>query len=201
MDNLIIVAHPDDEIVWFSTLLREKNSALIICFDIFSKKNQDILDNNQRVSCILNYYKKFIPVIWLRTPKSTFPKIFGKVDKKIIKSLSINLNSIIKMLSPKRVFTHNPWGEYGHSEHKAIYKIVSSIRPDVLFPEAALDKALISKEFKLNFHKVYNVLEKETDFKFKKEIEKIYVRNNMWTMKELNGYPLKKEVFKRCSNG
>jgi len=79
MENLVIVAHLDDEIIWFSSILEKPNTALVICFS-----NEEGLDYSSRISKVLEEYKKTLPVIWLRIPKNTTPRIFGKVDKNVL---------------------------------------------------------------------------------------------------------------------
>jgi len=202
MDNLIIVAHPDDEIIWFSSFLKEPETCLIICFDILASEDKSqVSDSTNKVLNVIKKYAEYLPVIWLRTPKTTSPKIFGQVDTNVAEVLFENIKSIINTNKPKYVFTHNPWGEYGHSEHKLVYKIVAELRPDLIFPDATIDKALESEEYKLNFNKTKIIMEKITDVSFKMEIERLYRKNNIWTMKEVLNYPLTNEKFRRFTNG
>jgi len=136
-NSLLIVAHPDDEILWFSSLLHNIKK-VIICFTPFS-------DN-------LRLTREFIQEYPLKNTQFLALKGFGGYHKvnfflpvetrcgvliknslkeairyrKNCLSLKQNLEELIPEKS--HVFTHNPWGEYGHEEHVQVSNIISNMR-------------------------------------------------------------------------
>ena len=131
----VVVAHPDDEILWFSSIL-ENASKIIICFgpseneqlnrarkklkDSFPLKNVVWLEISE-ANCLLTGS-------WL-APENT--KIGIGLTEKNPKFES-NFYELIARLEEEligfdNVFTHNPWGEYGHEEHTQIFSAIKHL--------------------------------------------------------------------------
>jgi len=184
MENIIFVAHPDDEIIWFSSLINQKNTLLVICFDTISfDKQKENLEHTNKFSKILKGYQKILPVLWLKSPKVVSPKIFGKVDQRIKDILKENIKSIINILEPKNIYTHNPWGEYGHSEHILLHNILKELRKDILFPNIVLDRASEKKDYLENIGNIKLVCSNKIDKNFRDNIINQYKDLNILTIK------------------
>lgn len=135
---LVIVAHPDDEILWMGgTLLRNKKkwNTTIICLTRKSDKDR---------------YPKFKKVMKAIGAKGF---IYDLNDKNLKKSL--DKNKIVKIISNHTlnkkfdmIFTHNSNGEYGHTRHKEIHKAV----------KFAMKIGILSskKVFFFSYHKIKN---------------------------------------------
>lgn len=198
--NLIFVAHPDDELIWFSSILKKPGSCLVICFDNIRYENpQESIEYAKKIGRIIKQYEKFIPVIWFRIPKITEPRIFGSINAEILKLLEENIKNTLKLLNPEKVYAHNPWGEYGHSEHKAVYNILEKTGREIIFPEAVIAEAKDSPEYKENIGHVSFFAEEQVDFEFKEEFTNFYKKEGIWTMKDIYGYPLSKERFSKLN--
>lgn len=115
--KLMIVAHPDDDIIWGGSHLIDDNY-LVICVtcgvdlkrveefkNVMSKTNDDYI--------MLGY------------PDKTN----GKRDdwNSVYDSVTNSLKTIINYKDWELVVTHNPDGEYGHIQHKMTSKIVTEI--------------------------------------------------------------------------
>lgn len=114
--NIMFVAHPDDETIWGGThFLQEKY--LVICLtngnnSTRSKEFKAVMDKTPSTGIILDY------------PDKTD----GKRDNWNSSYLSIE-NDIKYLLSKKsfnKIVTHNPDGEYGHQHHKLTSEIVTN---------------------------------------------------------------------------
>ncbi len=123
----VVVAHPDDEILWASSLL-ENAEIIIICFSGIPG-NKELTIAREKVkenytlpnTIFLDLYQaspSLIPTDWKTGERSKYGMKFGRsmVDYKenyfqLIKKLDKFLSKI------EIVYTHSPWGEYGHPEH------------------------------------------------------------------------------------
>jgi hypothetical protein len=191
----IIVAHPDDEVIFFSSILKSA-SKIIICFN----KSQDKI-----VSLGREKIKKKIPlnnILFLNLKESNvFNTTNWKYPKDTPEGLIVNKNKIpyrqnflnLKLYLSKiinigdTIYTHNPWGEYGHEEHVQVFKAIKDL----------------AKKFKLTIfvdgyvsNKSYNLMEKQQHLlsgkiqykiinqKFANKLMKIYILNSCWTFDE-----------------
>ena len=123
-DKIMIVAHPDDELLWgWKDLLREKNW-LVLCITNKSRR--------QRRKSFLKVMDKFdCERIILDYPDSRRQGFVWN-----LKTQENILNDIKKYLHKniKKIITHNPEGEYGHYHHKIVSKIVTnSVDKDLLY--------------------------------------------------------------------
>lgn len=115
IENLIIVAHPDDEFHWFSSVLNKPNTAIVFCFQNKYPDSPCLLEYVTGVFQVMEYYyqKLGIPVFWLQTIRTMRPIVFGKINPQTRGHLRTNLRAVLSVLNPKYVYTHNPWGSTG----------------------------------------------------------------------------------------
>ncbi len=134
---LVIVAHPDDEIIWMGgTLIRNKKNWNTTIISLTRKSDKDRFPKFKKVMSVLGV-KSFI---------------YDLDDKNLDKPL--NQKEILKTLSPHfkknydMLFSHGTNGEYGHPRHIDTHKAIKSL----------LKKGLIKtkKPFFFAYHKVHN---------------------------------------------
>lgn len=109
---LVVVAHPDDEVIWMGgALLRNKNNWDITIISLCRKNDKDREPRFRKVSKILGS-NSFI----------------NDIDDE--KLMPIEIKKIIKVLKKYAdrnydyIFTHGKNGEYGHIRHKEVHKSV-----------------------------------------------------------------------------
>lgn len=56
----------------------------------------------------------------------------------VVRSYAANTQAIYQALKPRlradmNVFTHNPWGEYGHEEHVQVFRVLDRLRQEIGF--------------------------------------------------------------------
>jgi len=139
---VLVVAHPDDEVLWFSSVL-EQVDMVVICY-LNSLGNPD-LGNARRASLREHIHRN----IWCPEldESGSFEKEF--YDDKIVTEYGIDVNgslerrrryrenfvSLVDTLRTKLnrytdIITHNPWGEYGHPEHIQVYAAIKYLTKD-----------------------------------------------------------------------
>ena len=117
IDNLMIVAHPDDETIWGGAHLLQDNY-LVVCITCGTSRTR------------VEEFKKALAIskdsyVMLSYPDKTNNK---KDDwSKVYNNIKIDLEKIIKLKKWDTIVTHNVDGEYGHIHHKMTHNIVKSI--------------------------------------------------------------------------
>lgn len=175
MENLIIVAHPDDEAIWFSSIIEKQDTACVFVFQ--NKYLEDLSASTIHVTKvfeIIEEYSNFMPVIWLQTIKTTNPRIFGQIKDETRFHAKTNIASIVQLCQYSKIYTHNPWGEYGHSEHSLVYEIMRELAPDkILYPIYG-----IKDEEKKRFQTVQT---EQVNIKFREKLFDLYKKKGIWT--------------------
>ena len=134
--SVLVVAHPDDEAIFSSSLL-DSVRLVIICF---SEVLGDTKLSQGRITAACSPY--LTKLVYLGIPQSAtndfflHPKVNGLCDDLTRFSISNDYENNNKLLYSKIikylckgdvVFTHNPWGEYGHLEHIQVFNVISDI--------------------------------------------------------------------------
>lgn len=137
---LMILAHPDDEVIFGWPLLQNYSikKELIICSsDAFNPQRRwcahrkqpliDLCTNLGLNLTCLDYNSDFYsyPNRNTKSPKNIFKRLIHKKDTRTI--ISEFMKDVLKVIKSKEfdaIFTHNPWGEYGHMDHIIIHNLI-----------------------------------------------------------------------------
>ncbi len=143
--SIIVSAHPDDEVLWFSSIL-DKVDTVLICYLAINSEPQITISRQKSLSehpcknihCLgIDESEAFFDTDW-QTPSITKygMKIFNKRIsaeryKKNYYALKQHLEN--QLAGYHNVFTHNPWGEYGHVEHVQVYRVIKELQEKMKF--------------------------------------------------------------------
>ena len=166
--KLMIVAHPDDEILWGGAHLIEDNY-VVVC--ITCGERADRLKEFKTVMGLTNDQ-----YLYLGYPDKTN----GERDnwESVYEKIKIDLQKIYELTNWDIIVTHNPEGEYGHQHHIMTNEIVNSIVDD--------------KDKLYYFGKYYSRKKMETE---QPELESIS-EENLFTKKEiLSEYKTQKDTI------
>jgi LmbE family N-acetylglucosaminyl deacetylase len=138
----VVVAHPDDEILWLSSVLAAA-ARVVFCFgDPFGKPEKAAA--RRRAVAALPLPR----LLDLKLPESgggfavnwqaPEPTRFGiaLTDPAAQARYEANFERLLAALRPAltgiaQVYTHNPWGEYGHAEHVQVYRAVAALQAEL----------------------------------------------------------------------
>lgn len=220
LDNsILIVAHPDDDILWFSSIVN-KVDEILFCF---SESPLNSNTGKARQQTIAEYPLNKVSSLNLTEPNSfgqanwKLPSItengialsrnpkFEKSYKKTFQDIVKNLDR--KLVNVKNVFTHNPWGEYGHEEHILVYRAIKHLQEkhqfNIWYSNYCSNVSInLLFQYINGFNSDYITLPTNTDLANK--IADIYKKNNCWTwyldyswFKEeclIRDYPIEKKL-------
>ena len=116
IDNLMIVAHPDDEMLWGGANLIQ-DRYLVVCVTCGQRYDR-VLEFNSVMSEVDS------PYIMLNYPDLTN----GKRDdwSTVYQDIELDISKIVNFKDWDKIVTHNPEGEYGHQHHKMTDAIVTN---------------------------------------------------------------------------
>ena len=123
MKVLFNIAHADDEILWMYPYFQDPNieKHVLLCSTDFTNPNRQWCKNRKlvlqricdemgaKLTC-LDYYSSFY-----NTPSRP-----GYL-KNTVDDICNTLKNLENDFNPDYVFTHNPYGEYGHLDHKLLF--------------------------------------------------------------------------------
>lgn len=196
--SIIVAAHPDDEVLWFSSIL-DKVDEVVVCFvnndsypewtagrqtslAAYPMKNLSVLNIDQ--SEVFNGGDWSNPVVAEYGMEIANRKIADRSEKYKRNYERLRQQLEKHLIGYRNVFTHNPWGEYGHEEHIQVYRAVKSLQDKLKF-NLWYSNYVSNKSFQLmlshleRFH--FDYASFETNKVLAHEIKDIYERNKCWT--------------------
>lgn len=124
MRILAIVAHPDDEVLWaWPVMQNPQYERAVLC----------ISDNSQKYSwrskyALLDLAEQENWPAWCGDLPSGFSRLPFRDARDIlpdkVAQIRLLIAKVILDFKPDMLFTHNPVGEYGHSDHRLIAELV-----------------------------------------------------------------------------
>lgn len=143
IDNLMIVSHPTDEILFGGSHLLEDNY-LVVCITCGTDKELthdfiDVLQKTKDKYIILGYPE------YSNDERENWSNYKNNIKEDITK--------IIKLKDWSTIVTHNPEGEYGSLQHKLTSQIVTSISPKkklYYFGKYYTKKSIVNEQNKLS---------------------------------------------------
>ena len=138
-DCVIVVAHPDDEILWASSLMASA-SKIILCYgdSPASKQLGDgrraLIEDFPLKSVVgLNVLEPstYLTTNWRKPVETEYGILCGRNRKAYARSYHQLVDALREHLQDgDRIVTHNPWGEYGHEEHVQVYRAVCRLKQE-----------------------------------------------------------------------
>lgn len=137
-----MVGHPDDEALWLSSVLGSADR-IVFCFgDLFERPKMSAARRRAVAALpLLGVIDLKLPesggglaVDWVR-PRITDAGI-AIADAPAGERYEANFAALVGSLRTAlagctAVFTHNPWGEYGHAEHIQVHRAVTALQPEL----------------------------------------------------------------------
>lgn len=186
LNKLMIVAHPDDELLFGGYYLIKYQGWDVIC--LTNKDNWVRYNEFKTVmeKLNINYY-----ILGYKDEKKNFFLYEGLDITQSEVKLKNDLFDIIKKKNYDIFVTHNPFGEYGHPQHiylsNLVYSIIKNKERIYYFDINNFGSTLINEND--NYQKIYNPYKKK----------KIILDDNIITYKKklLEIYSSQKEIFQR----
>jgi len=140
--NAVVVAHPDDEALWLSSVVASVERIVFGFGDVYGKPRKS--ESRRRAVAALplrGTLNLAIPesgVEWqsyLAQPDLNLQGV--RISEPAVRErYESNHAKLLEGLRPalagcQDVYTHNPWGEYGHPEHIQVYSAVTALQVEL----------------------------------------------------------------------
>jgi hypothetical protein len=210
LDGLaIVMAHPDDEVLWACSALRAAEKIILVYGD---RPNEPEFNEGRRVSMT-----EFpLPTLdWLALPEigvfdsASWPEVretdYGLYPHRALRILDhfnpdayrATFGKLTEALRPRfagirNVIAHGPWGEYGHEDHVQVFRVVASLAAEMGFRlwvpayVAQKSEALMLRNLRF-FGKPTPPM--PIDAALAAEITDLYKRTNTWTFSDTYVWP------------
>lgn len=195
--SVLVVAHPDDEVLWFGSVL-EQVDKIIICFTDAEhwpelgearkrsleqhalRERMELLDICQVKSHNKSRWPEPVETDYglLLDKYPGFDKPYQQQAKRLAEALEPHIRN------SKNVFTHNPWGEYGHEDHVQVSKVTTRLAEEagssIWFSSYVSNKSMaLMRRHVHGFGQSYYTM--PVDTVRAREIADTYYKNNAWT--------------------
>jgi hypothetical protein len=198
-DSILVAAHPDDEILWFSSILGRVNG-VVICF--LEKPSNPLLGIGRREalskhpcryisSLNLDEAGVFSSTNWtdpVATPYGLKIRTGSPLAPKYRENFQLLMERLPKRLEGCRnVFSHNPWGEYGNEEHVQLYRALKKLQKGMGFHlwysnyASNMSLRLMMQQVS-GFDSDYVTL--PTDKELGQSLKSLYIKHGCWTWYE-----------------
>lgn len=197
----LVFAHPDDEVLWASSVLAEAGK-VILCYGDFPGKP---VFSEQRRKALAQLPVPGLEALQIEeaavagTAAWPFPEEvdeglaprrlpFG-LDAPLKQAYARNFTRLCQELETRlaglsEVVTHNPWGEYGHEEHVQVFRAVQAVQARLGFRLWVTgyvgDRAMGLMQRKIDLMGP-PTRPKPTDPDLSERLRRIYVESGCWT--------------------
>lgn len=188
----LVVAHPDDEVLWFGSVVARVET-LVVCFE--DPGDARIALGRQRVAQAFprpaHWLRIDEPGTWARTPwhdptytAHGLQAIDPPTDQRIADTFDAVLERLgVLLADATAIFTHNPWGEYGHADHALVHAAVRTLASTravpLLCPQIA---SLTSVRAMMRQPAAWGPpMSAEVDVGFCQRVRALYAEHGVWT--------------------
>lgn len=133
---VIIMAHPDDEVLWASSILAAAKK-VVLCYqdsaDAAVSRGRAALLREFPLPSVVSFNipesRSFLTSNWDRPVETPDGVLCGRDQEGYARNFERIAAAIAAHVADgDLVVTHNPWGEYGHEEHIQVYRAVSLLK-------------------------------------------------------------------------
>ena len=208
--SAIVVAHPDDEILWLSSVIGTA-SRVVLCFGDVLGAEEVSAARRRAVDAVRlpGLVDLGVPesgagfsVDWQNARRTHAGVAICDSDGRL--RYEANYQALVEALRPtlvgfEDVYTHNPWGEYGHAEHIQVYRAVSALQAELGFTLSfsnyiSADIVTLAKRFGAEpCWTERRVL--QTDRARAHQLMRVYQQFGAWTWTRFHQWPLHETLY------
>jgi LmbE family N-acetylglucosaminyl deacetylase len=196
-NSALVVAHPDDEVLWFSSIIEDVGH-IIIVFNA-SAKHPDLAASISAALAGHRYRDKIVTLDLAQAeshnradwplPEDTDYGLRLERAPGLDAPYAEQAARVAEALDPhlagmRNVFTHNPWGEYGHEAHVQLSKVTTRLAArrgaTVWYGNYVSGKSSrLMRRYVHGFSNDY--YRRDVDAARAREVADTYVRSGAWT--------------------
>jgi hypothetical protein len=206
----IVVAHPDDEALWLSGSLA-KAGHLVFCYgdpflrpELAAARRRAVaaLRRDGLVDLQIPESGAGFAVDWPLPEMTAFGVAINDPPARL--RYEANYPKLVNALRPvlaqcDDVYTHNPWGEYGHAEHLQVYRAVAALQAELGFV-LWFSNYVSNRSWRLAQRLAGQItwtkrIEQNPDEAWARQLMRVYVQAGAWTWTRLHRWPRLETVY------
>lgn len=216
--SILVVAHPDDENLWFSSVLSSVDH-VVLCymgelvnpsFGDLRKQALSVYPLHDKMSCLelvslgASQPRNFLDPKFCQYGIEFIDDegISDKLKEQYKENAFLLRNKLAKILiGYENVVTHNPWGEYGHEEHVQVHRVIRELQRtmafNLLFSNYCSTRTvhLVSQMARAAKVGTFPV-----DHTIARQLMEFYKNTNTWTWYEDWQWPAEETFFKETGS-
>lgn len=171
-DITMLIAHPDDEVIFGWPVLKEAKKIICCANDYHDRTKR--WEYSARKEALMEIGAFVDAEVVSPDRNCDFHKLSGLNGE-----LNDFIFSIYELLKDERaIFTHNPWGEYGHLDHILAYTIAKNSGKTLIVTDIVQNTGWYPV---FGWEYGNSVKQCEVDKVFYEKCKAIYVKHNCWT--------------------
>jgi LmbE family N-acetylglucosaminyl deacetylase len=193
----LVVAHPDDEVLWFASIVGRVSKVIVAyedCADLPAlgpARRAASAAHPLPTTCFLRFPEpcSLSWVDWTKPVQTPHGMALNRPDAALAEDRYRASHAALRAaLAPllrgsSRVFTHNPWGEYGHPDHVLVSSVVRALAAETGFSVAyssyvAPRSLRFASEFLPTLRRELTL---STDGALYRQVKAHYETNGCWT--------------------
>jgi LmbE family N-acetylglucosaminyl deacetylase len=216
-NSMIVAAHPDDELLWFGSILKDVDRVVIAFEDYWPdpkmgearRKALAEFPHHNVSSLAIDEAATYGLANWQSPELSEYGILLNKRYKRRVlkqkvkrflgmsaapkitirehyKSNFFRLYNGLKpqLTSDMNVFTHNPWGEYGHEDHIQVFRVLEKLSQEVGFKlwmsNYCTERSLPLAMTYFGNHEL-NTIQLPVNKRYADKVADVYKRAGCWT--------------------
>jgi len=198
---VVIMAHPDDEILWASSILASAKK-IILCYN--QAPNSREISSGRRtlfddfplktvVNLDITESSSYQTTNWRRPVETPYGLQCGRNVAAYERNFHLLTEALQQHIGENDVVvTHNPWGEYGHEEHVQVFRAVSKVqetRPFRLFVTNYVSDRVLYFMEKNTYRLGAPSAPLATDKALAEKLKRHYQAHNCWTWEDTYEWP------------
>lgn len=209
---ILVAAHPDDEILWFSSIF-DQCKRVVVCYGA-SASSKESWDSG-RIRLMEAYPLAKVKFLKLRqsggfdTANWYEPELADsglRLHGRAVATYEKNADQLLRILGSDLhnetvVVTHNPWGEYGHEEHVQVFRVLQTLQERIGF-QLYVDGYVSNRSAKLMTESLHLLestpLVRETNRMLANQLKRLYMDYDCWTFDDDFEWP-EFELFYRVA--
>lgn len=209
-ETVVVVAHPDDEILWFSSVLPRADN-VVLAFGAYAAVPELAEARDKAVAALplpvtflrLHEAGSYAGANWQAPIETANGVALERAPEAVRAAYEANFHAVRRHLletlhAGQDVYSHNPWGEYGHEDHILVFRAVEAARRELGFRHYV--SAYVSDRSAGLAQRWMDRMPPRsglavTDQAFGASIEAIYRENGCWTWEENWRWPSEEWFF------
>lgn len=131
-DITLLVAHPDDEVIFGWPVLQRAKRIICCSSDLNNPDRQWCKDRKKALYEIGS-------LLGISVDCLDYNSEFYKVDARKGELWKLSQDVLSLLQSAGSVFTHNPWGEYGHMDHILIHQVARASGKKLFYSDICVE--------------------------------------------------------------